>query len=116
MKIERTFRATIHVGLQEGYDQYRIHDLEEVYQICQEFVKETPSCVSVTPTQYVYVDGQEPGAIVEFIQYPRFPTDENMILHRALTLAHLLMERFKQQKVCVITPTFTYMITPDYEF
>ena len=112
MKVENTFKATIHVGLKirnTGEEQ----SIELAKSICREYVDEKGECVSFIPTQYIYTNGFENGVIVEFIQYPRFPREEQEILNRALELAELLMIGLTQFKVSVITSDKTYMLEND---
>jgi hypothetical protein len=112
MKIEKTFRATLHVGLKIR-DTGAVQNIGIAKRICQQFVDEAGECVSFTPTQYIYTNGGEKGVIIEFIQYPRFPRTEEEILQRALTLAEQLMYALHQFKVSVITPDKTYMLEND---
>lgn len=78
MQSLKTFTATIHCGMKVR-DTGQIHYLETPYKICQDFVNETGECVSFRETQYIYTNGNEPGIVVEFIQYPRFPRSEDEI-------------------------------------
>lgn len=109
MKVENTFRATIHVGLKIRHTG-QVQDLEIAKMLCQTYVNNKGECVSFTPTNYIYTNGGEPGVIVEFIQYPRFPRTEEEILNRALELAEMLMKELSQYKVTVITADKTYML------
>jgi hypothetical protein len=112
MKTEKTFIATIHVGLKIR-NTGEVQGIEKAMSICQKFVDGIGECVSFTPTQYIYTNGNEKGLIIEFIQYPRFPRSEEEILSRALTLAEMLMKELSQYKVTVVTPDNTYMLEND---
>lgn len=109
MITEITYRATIHVGLKIR-DTGEIHPTEKAFNICQAFVTENPDCVSFTETNYIYKNNFEPGVIIEFIQYPRFPRSEDEIKGRALQLAGILMVELQQFVVTVICPDKTYML------
>ena len=109
MKKVTTFTAQIFVGLTEGYDGAN-HQVFEVSCICQDFVNELGWCVSVTPTQFVYKDGYENGAIVGIINYPRFPLEVPEIKNRTLKLAKLLMKEMKQYRVSVVFSDETIML------
>jgi len=78
MKIKKTYTATIHVGLKIRRTG-TIQSYNKADIICQEFVDEIGECVSFAPTNYIYTHGGEPGVIVQFIQYPRFPKEESEI-------------------------------------
>jgi hypothetical protein len=109
MKIETTYTVQIHCGLKIRETQ-EVQPLDKAKTICQDFVDEQGECVSLTPTEYIYTNGNEPGVIVGFIQYPRVPKYEGDILDRALSLAGLLMIGLSQFKVTVIAPDKTYML------
>ncbi len=109
MKTNKTFTATIHVGLKIRSTS-TIQSYSRADTICQEFVDEIGECVSFTPTNYIYTKGGEPGVIVQFIQYPRFPKEESEIKKRALDLGELLMKGLSQHKVCVVFPDVTVML------
>jgi len=109
VKYAITFKATIHVGLKIR-DTGEIQSIDKARAICQKFVDEKGECVSFTPTEYLYTNGNEPGVIIEFIQYPRFIRDEIVIWERALILGETLADELQQYKVTLICPRFTYMI------
>jgi hypothetical protein len=109
LKIESTFEAKISLGFREGYTNI-IHSLDEVKKICQQYCNEVGLCVTITPTNFVYVNGQEEGCFIGLINYPRFPTASDYILKTALDLAQIFLEKFKQLKVSVICNDKTYMI------
>jgi SAM-dependent methyltransferase len=44
-----------------------------------------PSCVTVTPTNFIYCGGQEDGVIIGIRNYPRFPKTEDEICIKAGT-------------------------------
>lgn len=96
-------------GLMEGYGGY-VHSLEEVLDICQEFVDEKKECVTITPTQFVYTQGNEPGVIVGFIMYPRFPRSEEEIENRAVELGKILLNKLRQNRLTITTPFKSIML------
>ena len=106
MKQTPTFEAKIFIGLGTPDHEYL---LEQVQDVCQEYVDSVGLCVTVTPTQYVYTGGTERGAIVGLINYPRFP-DLLGVRDKALKLAALLKGRFRQQRVSVMFHDETVML------
>lgn len=111
--IEDTFTARIYVGCldtEKGFER----PIAEIKATCQNFVEDVGLCVNVQDTFYQYGSdgdgGNERGAIVELIQYPRFPKPEEEITETALELAELLMERMNQKRVSVITSIDTYTL------
>ncbi len=112
MKTENTYQATIHVGLKIR-NTGEIQPYQKAFDICQYFVDEKKECISFTPTTYIYTNGFEPGVIIGFIQYPRFPKPEEEIHKRAMELAETLMLKLQQYKVSVVCPEGTYMLEND---
>jgi hypothetical protein len=108
-KIEaKTYTAQIYVGLRTGYTE-KIRSLDEVRDICQMYVDEAGLCVSVTPTEFIYTSGREPGAVVGLIHYPRFPSTPSQLEQHALSLAQLLQEGLEQYRVSVVLYDRTVM-------
>lgn len=109
MIIEKSFNVQIWVGLRVGYTD-EIHTIDDVRKICDKYVNDVKQCVTITPTEFRYVDGDEPGVIVGFINYPRFPKSPESITIRALDLAGYLMDELDQKRVTVTTPNKSYML------
>jgi len=109
MKRVPSFNVQIWCGLRIGYTD-TIHALDDVRVICDEFIDDFKDCVTITPTEYRYVDGYEPGVIVGYIQYPRFIREPEEIIGRALNLAQRLMIRLGQNRVTVTTPDESIML------
>ena len=68
-------------------------------------------CVSVTPTEFIYSNGSEPGFIVGLINYPRFPDHVPSIRGKALHIAEELRVLMQQLKVTVVFPDETVMVS-----
>jgi hypothetical protein len=109
MKAVDTYQATISLGFREGYSE-KVHDIEEVKSYCQEYCDLNGFCVTVTPTTFIYKEGNEDGCFIGLINYPRFPSSPENILTTALKIANDLMIEFRQNKVSVICSDKTYMI------
>ncbi|BBI90504.1 hypothetical protein HYO65_gp112 [Tenacibaculum phage PTm1] len=106
-----TFYANIYVGLREQYTE-NIYNINDVNNVVDFYIKAIGGdCVTITPTQYRYLDGFDDGVIVGFINYPRFERSNEEITQRALKLGELLMKTLKQNRVSVVTPTKTFMLT-----
>ena len=109
-KVE-TYTAQIYTGLQVGYSD-AIHSIEEVEHICEKYVQ-CGLCVTVTQTKFFYVNGNEDGAIIGLINYPRFPSSQLKIKKQALELARILLNELEQLKVSVVFPEETIMLEKD---
>jgi hypothetical protein len=110
MKKLKTYKVEIWVGLQEGYDNTVIHSIDDVRVICDKWVNDIKSCVTITPTEFRYVDGSEPGVVIGLIAYPRFPKKKRVIKNHAFELAQILLIELKQKRLTVITPKKSYML------
>lgn len=106
----KSYNVQIYCGLKEQYDGI-VHNLEEVRQICQKYVDTEKSCITLTSTEFFYVKGNEPGFIVGFINYPRFPATYEEINDKAIKLAKELMISLKQYRVTITTPNNSIMLT-----
>ena len=110
MKSLKTYKVEIWVGLKEGYDSTFIHTVDDVRIICDKWVNEVKDCVTITPTEFHYVDGAEPGVIIGLIAYPRFLRRPKSIRKRAFKLAEILMVELKQHRLTVVTTKKSYML------
>lgn len=102
------YNIQIWVGLREGYTDV-VHDLDDARAICDEWVADG-DCVTITPTEFRYKDGSEPGVIVGYINYPRFPRRKEQLIDRAMGLAEKLSTGLKQNRVTITTPEKSFMI------
>lgn len=109
MKSVKSYNVQIWVGLREQYSD-TIHSYDEVNKICNDFCNEFKDCVSITKTEFSYVNGSEPGVIIGLIKYPRFPIDKKVILNRAIILAKRFKYQFNQYRISITTPNKTYLI------
>jgi hypothetical protein len=110
MKILKSYNVQIWVGLKETYNDEKIHDLDDVRLICDKWVNEIKDCVTITPTEFRYVDGFEKGVIVGYISYPRFPRAEEGIKARSIKLGESLMIGLNQYRVTITTPYESIML------
>lgn len=116
MKKCSTYTCTIHCGLREGYDG-PVHELHEVWEICQRFCDSESLCVSVTPTRFIFKGGYEDGVSVGLIMYPRFIKTEGKLKQQATDLAEILRQSMGQIRVTVVCSdeTITLMDAEEVE-
>ena len=105
----KTHWANIYVGMREGYSD-DVSTIEIMKKAVSKFVNQYPCCVTVTETEYIYVDGTEKGVIIGLINYPRFPKTQEIIKEYALDLATHLRAEFRQNRVTVMCADETIMI------
>jgi len=79
MKIKHTKTYEVKIFIAGEYNMLK----EE----CQKFCDEVGLCVTVTPTNYVYTNGEETGAIIGLINYARFPKHPQEIFEISERLA-----------------------------
>jgi hypothetical protein len=108
-KVE-SYSASIYVGLKER-DSGITHQLYELNALCQEYVDKKGLCVTVTPTYFMYTDGNEPGAIVGLINYPRFPSSPEIIKETAIELASIILNKLDQYRISIDLPGETLMLS-----
>lgn len=105
-----TFVATLHVGLKVRRTG-EIHPLSKAKEIIQAYTDGVGLCATVTETDYIYTKGSEPGIIVGFINYPRFPASATQISQHVSVLATKLMIGLNQLRVTIVYPDTTVMFT-----
>jgi hypothetical protein len=71
-------------------------DVEHAKQIVRRWCKDSPCCVTVTPTTFIYRGGEESGFVVGFRNYPRFPSDGSELSAKSAMLAERLREELGQ--------------------
>ena len=114
MKKTESYNVQIWCGLRVQYWETKLHTLDDAREIIDQFIEDVNGdCVTITPTEYIYRDGSEPGFMVGWINYPRFPRDGEEIERRALILAEMLMEGLEQNRVSIVTPSKTIMLSTD---
>lgn len=102
----KTYNATIFIA----------GDLSKIKDVCRRFCMAFPNCVTVTPTEFIYTGAAETGAIIGFINYPRFPRDAADIKFSATTLAHMLLENCHQRSCTIQFPSNTeYLQNPAFK-
>ena len=104
-----TYEVKIYCGLRENYTG-PLHTIAEVEDLVQKYVDVVGLGVTVTPTTFVYRDGREPGVIVGFINYPRFPSSPAAIHRHAMMIGHILRDSLKQLRVTLVSTDGTIML------
>lgn len=89
---------------------YIAGDIGLIKNACREFVM-SGLCVNITETDYIYTMGSETGACVELINYPRFPTTEEELFNKGITLAKFLLDKCFQGSCSVVSKSRTIWIT-----
>jgi len=109
MKKTITFTANIYVGTRHGYTDKR-SSVYEIREWMKKFCNDTKIGVTLTSTEFMYVDGNEPGVIIGLINYPRFPKPIKEIKENAIAIAQGLMELCEQERVSIVFSDETIML------
>lgn len=119
MKIQetriKTFQASIFIGLEIGYTQRRINE-NKVLQYLSELQKQLSAAkgiflsTAVSNTTIVLNDQTEAHLKLDFINYPKFPLEEETIKEEVVQMAKQLMKEFEQNRVLVVTTNETIML------
>lgn len=109
MKICEPYSVKIWCGLKVGYTG-PVFTIDNVKEICQDFCNSVKLGITVTPTDFIYVDGNEPGFVIGLINYPRFPKGSEEILEYATKLAKILMVKLQQQRATIEAPDRMIML------
>ena len=109
MKRLQTFTANIYLGLRHGYSE-TIASIDEVHRWVEGYCNDVKLGVTFTNTEFIYVDGKEPGVIIGLINYPRFPQSEDTIKKTALEMAAGLLKLCHQERVSVVFSDETIML------
>jgi hypothetical protein len=82
-------------------------DIEHAKQVIRLFCKDEPSCVTVTPTAYIYTGGEEAGFVVAFRNYPRFPSARGSLEVKARELAETIRTALGQKSYMIVAESGT---------
>lgn len=77
-------------------------DIGHAKQIVRRFCMESPCCVTVTETTFIYRGGAEDGFVVAFRNYPRFPSDSYALRSLAADLAERLRAELSQRSYMIV--------------
>lgn len=86
-------------------------DINIIKQICREYCTDVGLCVTVTPTDFIFTGGQESGAAIGLINYPRFPMTENDLMQTAFDLAKKIGFQAYQSSCCIVGPKETVWLS-----
>lgn len=99
-----SYFATIHMA----------GDINHARQICRKFVM-SGNCVQLVPCEYIYTGGMEAGFSVRFMNYARFPCEQDEIDAAAFQLACQLCRELCQLSFTIETPhTSSYFIDDEF--
>lgn len=115
MKTVPTWQAQIFCGLRKHYEVCSpCQSIDKVYGVCRRYVHQGDGwCVTVTPTKFIYLGGDEDGVIVGVIMYPRYPASRSLLKERTMELAEMLRTELGQYRVTIVFPDETILVEGD---
>jgi hypothetical protein len=85
--------------------------IEVAKQLIRREVLKGGLCVTVSPTDYLYMGGEESGYVVGLLQYPRFPESIESLQQKARNLMQILLEGTCQRSALMVTPDTTEWVS-----
>lgn len=83
-------------------------DAHVARQACRQFCETHNVCITITPTEFVYVGGMESGVCVRLMNYPRFPEEQHTLETLAWELAIHLRPALCQRSFSIEFPDVTH--------
>lgn len=116
----KTFQASIFIGLEYGYTQKQINEnlvIESLSELQKQLSAEKNIFLSasVSKTNIVLNDQNEQHLKIDFINYPKFPLDENIFKDEVLIIGKELMKQFEQNRILIIYTDETVMFEQSEE-
>jgi hypothetical protein len=110
-----TYTIQLFVGTFVGYDDTTGPNEERDFRehvdaFCSAFVEKNKIGVTVTETTFYYPGMIEPGYIIGFVNYPRFPKSDAQIWVLAYAFAEAYMIEFKQELCSLVAPDKTVIL------
>lgn len=111
----KTFQASIFIGLEKGYTQKRIFE-DEVFQTVRRFQLVNSEerniflSASISDCNIVLNNQNEPHFKIDFINYPKFLLEENVIKESVISLSKELMIKHNQNRMVVVFTDETIML------
>jgi hypothetical protein len=105
--IIKTFTATATIGLYKGYSNELISLIDFKKALCnvQEQIKKefnVPFSIKLSLCEIVFLGQKEPSVTLDFIQYPKFRTDEVLLKKAIIQLVELLMADLDQNRTVIV--------------
>ena len=108
--IKKSYNIQIWLGL-KNIQTNEIKPLLDVENFIQKYCDKIGSCLTITPTKFIYTKGNEDGVIIGSINYPRFPKEQVDHETQMINLAKDLMIEMNQCRVSITTPERTFMLS-----
>lgn len=116
----KTFTATLTVGLYKGYTQEIIpisYVKEQIAKTQQRVLNQFNIVLSakLTPCEIICLGQEEPSVTIDFIQYPKFQYEEQILKEAILFFTKNIQESLHQNRVVVVFRDETIMLENNNE-
>ena len=110
-----THNVSIYIGSQERYKgkDFGKYELMEAIADYQTLLGDKSCTVRITRCGYLYQSYWEKGYQISTINYCRFPKPVELIEKFMLGLAEKLLYKFNQNRISIVMPENTIMISQD---
>lgn len=110
-----TFNAQATIGLTKGYSNelIPISDFKMALLTAQQQIKKEFDVVlstKITICEIVCLGQEEPSVSLDFIQYPKYQTEETVLKKAIIQLIEILMDLLQQNRVVIVFPDETIML------
>ncbi|MEZ4899229.1 MAG: hypothetical protein R2806_20460 [Saprospiraceae bacterium] len=110
----------VHLGLENGYTEKPIPISEYIHAIQsyqRGLILQKRIYLSVSTSEsHIVLDGQnEPHIRLEFLNYPRFPLEQDVFKSEVIAMVEHLMEIFRQNRTVVVFTDETIMLQNNTE-
>lgn len=116
----KTFKAQVNFGLQKGYsdelidiDTFKQGLLNAQIEIKNKF--EVVLSAKLKQCEILCLGQEEPSIELEFIQYPKFQKDEEILKKAIMSLTEILMQKLEQNRVVIVFSDETIMVENNTE-
>jgi len=111
----KTFTAQVNLGLNKGYSDELISlvKVKEELLSAQTKIKEDFNIVlsaKLRHCEILCLGQEEPSIELEFIQYPKFPSEEQSLKKAILGLTKMLIIKLEQNRIVIVFSDETIML------
>jgi hypothetical protein len=116
----KTFTAQVTIGLYKGYSKELVSQkvLKEELVIAQRAAKEQYGVLlstKIRTCEIVFLGQEEPAVELEFIQYPKFQQEEELLKKAIVSLTEMILITLEQNRVVIVFKDETIMIEQNNE-
>jgi hypothetical protein len=101
----------MHIGHTYWIKIYISGPISLIEHCCRKYCTEKGLCVTVNPTKFIYKGGEEVGAEIGLISYPKYPASKDELKNKAFELADEILIATYQDSVLIMTPESTHCYT-----